>query len=64
MIRMAAPEVTSTSADNMTEVAGLHRSLGARVHSAFERLTTMLDPAGFPYCVTSRDPRTDALGPG
>jgi len=52
------------AADNVTEVVGLHRSLGARVHSVFEHWTTMLDPAGFPYCVTRRDPRTGALGPG
>ncbi|MDQ3310756.1 MAG: hypothetical protein M3517_01395 [Actinomycetota bacterium] len=47
--------------DDVPELVDVHRRLGATLHHAFGYWTTLLDPAGFPYCVTSRDPRTGVL---
>jgi catechol 2,3-dioxygenase-like lactoylglutathione lyase family enzyme len=33
-----------------------HLSIGANITAEFEHWTAMLDPAGLPYCITSRDP--------
>jgi hypothetical protein len=34
-----------------------HLSMGANITAEFEHWTSMTDPAGLPYCITSRDPR-------
>jgi Glyoxalase-like domain len=44
--------------DEIDALADRHRALGARVVARFPRWTVMTDPAGFPYCLTGRDPRT------
>jgi hypothetical protein len=35
--------------------------LGARPTTIFEHWTVLQDPAGFPFCVTARDPHTGEL---
>jgi len=47
--------------DDAKVVAADHESLGASVTERFEHWTAMTDPSGYPYCVTSRDPRTGLL---
>lgn len=37
-----------------------HQALGGTVLRVTDIFTTMIDPAGLPYCVTSRDPDTGA----
>jgi hypothetical protein len=50
------------AADDVARVVDLHQTLGAALHARYEHWTTMVDPAGFPYCITTRDPRTGVLG--
>jgi hypothetical protein len=49
------------ASDHVDLLVADHQSLGASVVQTFEHWTTMTDPSGFPYCITSRDPRTGLL---
>jgi hypothetical protein len=47
--------------DDVDVLVGRHVELGATTIERFERWTSMADPAGLAYCITSRDPRTGVL---
>jgi hypothetical protein len=49
--------------DDVVGLVAHHATLGAEVVRAFDHWTTMRDPAGLPYCITRRDPRTGLLPP-
>jgi hypothetical protein len=42
--------------DDVKALTVEHLSLGGNVTAEFEHWTSMVDPAGMPYCITSRDP--------
>lgn len=46
---------------NVDRLVAEHQRLGASVLAKLELWTALADPAGWPYCVTSRDPRTGTL---
>lgn len=49
------------SCDDRERLAAVHTAAGAKAVATFPNWTTMTDPAGRPYCLTARDPRTGAL---
>ncbi len=49
---------------HVSTVRAEHERLGGRVVAEFPAWTTMADPSGLAYCLTSRDPFTGALSAG
>ena len=49
------------ASDDVDGLVRRHTELGASTAARFEHWTAMVDPAGLPYCVTARDPRTGSL---
>jgi hypothetical protein len=46
------------ASSNRTDETLRHARLGATVEREFDHWTVLRDPAGAPYCITDRDPRT------
>ena len=46
-----------SSGDHVATLTERHQRLGARVVDERTHWTTLIDPAGMPYCLTSRQPR-------
>jgi hypothetical protein len=49
------------ASDDVDGLVPRHLGLGASLVERYEHWTTMADPSGLPYCITSRDPRTGSL---
>ena len=49
--------------DDVEALTERHVAVGARVLARFPYWTTLLDPAGQPYCLTGRDPMTGRMRP-
>ncbi|HEX4862502.1 MAG TPA: VOC family protein, partial [Acidimicrobiales bacterium] len=49
------------ASDDVKLIVADHVQLGATVLDEFDNWTAMRDPAGFPYCVTARNPGTGLL---
>ena len=49
------------ASDDVEQLVADHQVMGAVVVEEFQHWTAMVDPSGFPYCITSRDPRTGLL---
>ena len=49
--------------DSVEMTADAHETIGATVFHRYKYWTTMLDPAGLPYCLTSRNPDSGVLPP-
>jgi hypothetical protein len=59
--RVDAEAHLDLACDDVDVAAAAHERLGGRVTRRHELWTTMADPAGLPYCLTSRNPDTGML---